>query len=68
MWPVTKSELHQNISQDLEQRGLFCIDRHEAEETAAIHTPGFHYVQALELVDDAPGSHLQAILAHLSFQ
>ena len=68
MRPAGKPELGQDVSQAMQQGGLFIVDRDQTVQAAAVPTRGLDDVQALQFVDDATRGHLQATLADLTLE
>ena len=68
MRPARKAELSQHLDQDLQDCCLFFIYGDKSDEGTAIPAEGLHNIQALELGDEAPRGHLQAILTNLAFE
>ena len=66
MGPARESEFSQDVSEHPEQSGLLSIDRHTAEQAAAIPAESLQHVQAFELGDDAAGGQLQPTLTRLT--
>jgi hypothetical protein len=68
MGPARKPEFGQDVSQDLQENGLFFVHRDNAMQATSVPAKGFNDVQAFEFLDNAPGRHLQPALANLTLQ
>jgi hypothetical protein len=68
MGPAMEPEMRQDVSQDIQESGLFLVHGDKPIQATPIPATGLNDIQAFEFLDDASRRHLQPALVRLTFQ